>query len=69
MSQRELLHLHAEVKAVQEQYGISYKDAAHRLYHAEIQKLSALADTEADIAAIHDELDHTISDVVKTGEE
>lgn len=26
---------HAEIKAVQEKFGLSYKDAAHRLYHTE----------------------------------
>jgi hypothetical protein len=33
------LALHAEIKALQEQLGLSYKDAAHRLYHSEVQKL------------------------------
>jgi hypothetical protein len=35
------LTIHAEVKAMQEKYGLSYKDAAHRLYHSEVQKLKA----------------------------
>ena len=31
--------LHAEVLALQESLGISYKDASHRLYLAELEKL------------------------------
>jgi len=31
--------LHAEVLALQETLGISYKDASHRLYLAELEKL------------------------------
>jgi hypothetical protein len=41
LTQRELLGLHAEVKALQERLGISYKDASHRLYMTEIEKLKA----------------------------
>jgi hypothetical protein len=40
LTQRELLSLHAEVKAMQGRLGISYKDATHRLYMAEIEKLA-----------------------------
>ena len=39
MTEREQLALHAEIKALQEQLGLSYKDAAHRLYLSEVQKL------------------------------
>ncbi|KAF8328755.1 hypothetical protein F5887DRAFT_924092 [Amanita rubescens] len=35
LTERELLLGHAEIKAVQEKFGLSYKDAAHRLYHTE----------------------------------
>jgi hypothetical protein len=65
MTQRELLGLHAEVKALQGQFGISYKDAAHRLYHAEVQKLSALTDCEAALSEIHKGVDYIISDTVE----
>jgi hypothetical protein len=34
-----LLIIHAEVKALQVKYGLSYKDAAHRLYYSEVKKL------------------------------
>jgi len=39
LTDRELLSCHAEVKALQNQLGTSYKDAAHRLYMAEVEKL------------------------------
>ena len=63
------MFLHAEVKALQEQYGISYKDAAHRLYHAEILKLAALGEVERDISDVHDQLDHVIAEAVKSRED
>ena len=37
----EALNLHGEVKALQNRLGISYKDAAHRLYIAEVSKMKA----------------------------
>jgi hypothetical protein len=64
LSQRELLGLHAEVKALQKQYGISYKDAAHRLYHAELQTLAALTDSEEILTTAHNELDKAIADSI-----
>jgi len=39
LSDQENLLLHAEVLALQETLGISYKDASHRLYLAELEKL------------------------------
>jgi hypothetical protein len=68
LTQRELLVLHAEVKALQEQHGISYKDAAHRLYHAEVQKLSALSDSQAAFSSLHGVLDDAIEEVGTEGE-
>jgi hypothetical protein len=41
LTDRELIGFHAEVKALQERLGISYKDASHRLYMAEVEKLKA----------------------------
>jgi hypothetical protein len=41
LSQYELLVLHAEIKALQQMYGLSYKDAAHRLYHSELRQVMA----------------------------
>jgi len=39
VTQREALLIHAEVKALQQQLGLSYKDAAHHLYLAEVERL------------------------------
>ncbi|KAM6490266.1 hypothetical protein JOM56_014243 [Amanita muscaria] len=41
LTDRECLSLHAKVKAMQERLGISYKDATHWLYMAEVEKLKA----------------------------
>ncbi|KAM6491169.1 hypothetical protein JOM56_013408 [Amanita muscaria] len=53
LTPREVLGLHTEVKALQERLGISYKDASHHLYMAEIQNLKA------------DEQIHKISAIMK----
>lgn len=42
LSRRELLSLHAEVLVLMKQLNISYMDAAHRLYLAEIRAASDL---------------------------
>jgi hypothetical protein len=39
LTERELLALHSQVRSMQNMYGLSYKDAAHWLYHSEVQKL------------------------------
>ncbi|KAH9475739.1 hypothetical protein JR316_0002986 [Psilocybe cubensis] len=39
LTDKELLRQHAEVQALVEKLGISYRDAAHRLYMAEMEKL------------------------------
>jgi hypothetical protein len=39
LTHRELLNLHAEIKAMQARLGISYKDASHRLYLAEWERI------------------------------
>jgi hypothetical protein len=56
LTERELLALHAEVKALQQQQGLSYKDAAHRLYHSEVQKLKVEADACKAISALREEM-------------
>ncbi|KAF8806065.1 hypothetical protein BYT27DRAFT_7212358 [Phlegmacium glaucopus] len=40
-SDRERLSAHAEVLALQEQLSLSYKDAAHRLYMAELERMKS----------------------------
>jgi hypothetical protein len=54
------LTLHAEVKALQARFGLSYKDAAHRLYMSEVAKLRAEKRAEEAITSIRTRLDHTI---------
>ncbi|KAF8805952.1 hypothetical protein BYT27DRAFT_7103388 [Phlegmacium glaucopus] len=44
LTERECLGLHAEIKSLQERLGISYKDASHHLYMAELEKLKAEKD-------------------------
>ena len=57
------------MKVLQEKYGISYKDAAHRLYHAEILKLSGLAEYKAALSDIHTGVDAAIADEANKGEQ
>lgn len=38
-SDRERLEAHSEILALQQRLGLSYKDAAHRLYMAELEKV------------------------------
>ena len=45
LSDQENLILHAEVVALQEKLGISYKDASHWLYMAELEKLKVADET------------------------
>ncbi|KAF8954483.1 hypothetical protein BDZ97DRAFT_1864963, partial [Flammula alnicola] len=45
LSDHDRLTLHAEVLALQEKLGISYKDASHRLYIAELEKLKVADQT------------------------
>lgn len=54
------MNLHAEVKALQETLGISYKDAAHRLYMAEVNKMKAEKDSEVAITKVRQIIDNTI---------
>lgn len=55
-----MLHLHAEVKALQTMYGISYKDAAHRLYMAEVEKIKIEKRNEFAFTKIRETIDNTI---------
>jgi hypothetical protein len=65
LTQRELLNLHAEVKTLQFQHGLSYKDAAHRLYHAEVQKVTTLGELKSALEHIHEDLDNAIGDAAE----
>ena len=46
MTDRKLLGLHAKIMSLRETLGISYKDASHRLYMAEWEKLKTDARTQ-----------------------
>jgi hypothetical protein len=54
------LGLHAEVKALQNQLGLSYKDAAHRLYMAEIQKVRTNHDAHTSFSSTTERIDNTV---------
>lgn len=59
-SETERLNLHAEVLALQTTLGISYKDAAHRLYMAEVEKLKVEKQNEFAFSKIRETIDNTI---------
>ncbi|KAF9470931.1 hypothetical protein BDN70DRAFT_939319 [Pholiota conissans] len=41
ISEREARELHGEIEAIQSQYGISFKDAAHRLFMSELASVAS----------------------------
>jgi hypothetical protein len=51
---------HTEVKALQEKYGLSYKDAAHRLYHTEARALMENDGAFQTISALRQGMDKCI---------
>ncbi|KAF8816561.1 hypothetical protein BYT27DRAFT_7248173 [Phlegmacium glaucopus] len=51
LTHREALMIHAEIKALAQRLGLSYKDAAHRLYMAKVERVK-LADSAAKSFAI-----------------
>jgi hypothetical protein len=55
-----MLNLHAEVKALQNMYGLSYKDAGHRLYMTEVEKLKIEKRNEFGYTKIRETIDNTI---------
>jgi hypothetical protein len=64
--------LHAEVKALQEMHGISYKDAAHRLYHSEAKKLAMEKEIEREVRKLSDDahkIGETISEKIRNFDE
>lgn len=60
----EALHLHAEIKALQETLGISYKDATHRLYMTEVEKMKIEKMKEVSFAKIRFTIDNTINNEI-----
>jgi len=55
-SEREHHFLHAEVKALQTTLGISYKDAAHRLFMAEVERVKMADSATHSFSAIRQSL-------------
>ena len=60
-SERERHLLHAEIKALQETLGISYKDAAHRLFLAEVERVKKAESAERSFAAIRHSVDSLVT--------
>jgi len=60
LSDREALTLHSKVKALQELLGISYKDAAHCLYMAEVEHLKVQQEAEMAFTKFKEQIDKTI---------
>ena len=58
------MDLHSEIKALQNLFGISYKDAAHRLYMIEVEKLKAGMEIEGGFAHIRNSIDNTITNEI-----
>lgn len=60
--------MHAEVLAMQSRWGISYKDAAHRLYLAELEKMKVDKEAENAMIRIWEEINrittHEINPVI-----
>lgn len=61
---REWLDLHAEVLALQNQYGISYKDAANRLYLSEVARFKALERGRRAISSIRQRIDRLLDNEI-----
>jgi hypothetical protein len=60
LTDRELLNCHAEVKALQNQLGTSYKDASHRLYMAEVEKLEQQDLTLKSYATLKERMEYNL---------
>ena len=60
MSDQESLSLHAEVLALQKTLGLSYKDAVHRLYMSEVEKMKAEKQSGHSFAKIRKTIDNMI---------
>ena len=52
--------MHAEIKGLQNQLGLSYKDAAHRLYMAELERLRAIREAAVALKNIRERADRTV---------
>ena len=64
LSQRELHILHAEVKALQATLGISYKDAAHRLFMAETERVMKADSAAKGFSVLRKQIRDTINEEI-----
>lgn len=53
--------MHSKIKALSQQLGISYKDAAHRLYMAEIEHLKMADSALKSYMMLKGRIDHIVS--------
>jgi hypothetical protein len=56
--------LHAEVLALQQTFGISYKDAAHRLFMTEVERLKKADAVTKTFASINTRIDNLVREDV-----
>ena len=56
--------LHAEVLALQKKLGISYKDAAHRLYMSEVERIKKADLATKSFAALEKKMDDLIKEEI-----
>ena len=61
LTDRELLSCHAEVKALQNQLGTSYKDTSHCLYMAEVEKLEQQDITLKTYATLKERMEYNLN--------
>lgn len=57
-----MLTMHSKIKALCHRFGISYKDAAHRLYMAEIEKLKMADSTAKSYEMLKERVDDIVSE-------
>ena len=60
-SEREHHLLHAKVKALQQTLGISYKDAAHRLFMAEVEQVKKANSAKQSFTTIQQSLQSLVA--------
>lgn len=65
LSEQELLSNHAEVLALQHRLGLSYKDASHRLYMAEVEKLKVAQASEKAFRSLDRRLEQYLTNIAK----
>ena len=59
---------HAEVMSLQDRLGISYKDACHRLYLAELEYLKVERDSLLGLEQLEQNIEDALSMVAKVAE-